>query len=57
MKTKYTAAIALVVGAAIGAAAIQTLHAQTKAPVYVIAQIDVTNPDAYAKEYVPRLWQ
>ena len=30
------------------------LHAQAKAPVYFVAEIDVTNPDAYAKEYAPK---
>jgi uncharacterized protein (DUF1330 family) len=53
MKTNYKVAIALVAGAAIGGAAIQGLHAQAKPPAYVISEIDVTNPDAYAKEYVP----
>jgi uncharacterized protein (DUF1330 family) len=46
-------AIALVAGAAIGGAAIQGLHAQAKPPVYVIAEIDISNPDAYAKEFLP----
>jgi uncharacterized protein (DUF1330 family) len=54
VKTNFKVAIALVAGAAIGGAAIQGLHAQAKPPVYVIAQIDVSNPDAYAKEYVPK---
>ena len=36
-----------------GAAAVQSLHAQSKPPAYVISEIDVTNPDAYAKEFVP----
>ena len=29
------------------------LHAQAKSPVYYIGEIDVTNADAYAKEYQP----
>jgi uncharacterized protein (DUF1330 family) len=37
----------------LGAAAVAELHAQTKPPAYVISQIDVTNDEAYAKEYVP----
>ena len=53
MKTNYKVAIALVAGAAIGGAATQGLHAQAKPPAYVISEIDVTNQDAYAKEYVP----
>jgi uncharacterized protein (DUF1330 family) len=53
VKTNYKVAIALVAGAAIGAAAVQGLHAQAKPPAYVIAEIDVTNQDGYAKEYAP----
>jgi hypothetical protein len=33
---------------------IQGLHAQATPPVYYVAEIDVTNPDAYAKEYAPK---
>lgn len=53
MKTKYMLAIALVTGVAIGGAAIQGLHAQAKAPVYLVAEIDISNVDAYVKEYAP----
>ena len=53
MKTNCKIAIALVAGAAIGGAAIQGLHAQAKPPVYVIGENDVTNGDAYTKEFVP----
>jgi uncharacterized protein (DUF1330 family) len=41
-------------GAALGGAAIQGLHAQAKAPVYYVGEINVTNSDAYAKEYAPK---
>ena len=54
MKTKYTVAFSMLAGAALGAAAIQGLHAQATPPVYYVAEIDVTNPDAYAKEYAPK---
>jgi uncharacterized protein (DUF1330 family) len=53
MKTRYTIALSMFAGAALGAAAIQGLHAQAKPPVYVVSEIDVTNVDAYTKEYVP----
>jgi uncharacterized protein (DUF1330 family) len=43
----------MLAGFALGAAAIQTLHAQGKPPVYVVTEIDVTNVDAYTKEYIP----
>src|SRR2546427_4926783 len=54
MKTRYAVALAVVVGFGLGAVAVQGLHAQAKPPVYYIAEIDVTNPDAYAKEYAPK---
>ena len=54
MKSRYTVALALVAGFGLGAVSIHTLHAQAKPPVFVIAEVDVSNPDAYAKEYVPK---
>ena len=47
MKTNYRVAIALVAGVAIGAAAIQALHAQTKPLAYVIAEVEVTDAPTY----------
>jgi uncharacterized protein (DUF1330 family) len=44
----------MIAGAALGSAAIQALHAQAKPPVYLVTEIDVTNPDAYAKEFAPK---
>jgi uncharacterized protein (DUF1330 family) len=54
MKSRYTVALSMVAGAALGGAAIQGLHAQAKPPVYYVAEIEVTNPEAYAKEYAPK---
>jgi uncharacterized protein (DUF1330 family) len=53
MKAHYTVTLALLAGFGLGAAAIQGLHAQAKPPVYIVSEIDVTNVDAYTKEYVP----
>ena len=53
MKTFHTVTLALLAGIGIGAAAIQTLHAQAKPPVYTVTEIDVSNIDAYVKEYAP----
>lgn len=53
MKTQYTVALAMLTGVAIGGFAVQGLHAQAKPPAFVIAEVDVTNPDSFAKEYVP----
>ncbi|HLH97947.1 MAG TPA: DUF1330 domain-containing protein [Xanthobacteraceae bacterium] len=54
MKVFCAITLAMLTGAAIGAAAVNGLHAQAKAPVYVVTAIDVTNPDAYGKEYAPK---
>lgn len=53
MNSYYTTAGALLVGIAVGVLALQGLHAQAKPPVYTVTEIDVTNVDAYMKEYVP----
>ena len=54
MKMKYIVALSLLTVAAIGAAAIQTLHAQAKPPVYAIALNQLTNAEGYAKDYLPK---
>ena len=38
---------------ALGAVFAGTIKAEGRAPAYVISEIEVTNPEAYAKEYVP----
>jgi uncharacterized protein (DUF1330 family) len=53
VKTQYKVTLAMLASAAVGALAVQGLHAQSKPPVYYIAENDVTNPDAYVKEYLP----
>ena len=53
MKSNYKLVIAMCAGAGLGAATVHGLHAQTKPHAYVISEIDVTDKDAYAKEYVP----
>ena len=54
MKTYITVSCAMLAGMAIGGFAVQGLHAQAKAPVYLITEIDVSNPDAYGKEFAPK---
>ncbi|MGY4504316.1 uncharacterized protein (DUF1330 family) [Bradyrhizobium sp. GM24.11] len=46
-------AIAALTGFGLGVVAVQGLHAQAKPPAYVISEIDVSDADAYAKEYIP----
>ena len=55
MKTSTTAALAALAGAAIGALAVQGIHAQAKPPAaYHIAEIDVSNEDVFNKQWMPK---
>jgi uncharacterized protein (DUF1330 family) len=56
MTRTLTIGMAMLAGAALGAAAVQGLHAQAKPPIYQITEIDLSaaNVDAYAKEYAPK---
>jgi uncharacterized protein (DUF1330 family) len=53
MRTAAAATLALLAGIGIGAGTIQSLHAQAKPPVYMIADNEVTDPEGYRKEYLP----
>ncbi len=53
MKTQYAIALAVLSGLG-GAAAVQGLHAQVKPPVYLVTEINVTNPEAYGNEFAPK---
>jgi uncharacterized protein (DUF1330 family) len=53
MKTKYTLLMATIGGFALGAIAVQALHAQGKPMAYGIAEVTVTDKDAYTKEFLP----
>src|SRR5438105_15178376 len=55
MKQSMTIGMAMLAGAAIGATAIQGLHAQAKPPIYYVSEIDVSNPDAYGREYATNM--
>jgi uncharacterized protein (DUF1330 family) len=54
MKTRTSIALAVIAGFGLGAISIQMLHAQAKPPVYTITEIDVSNNEAYMKEYAPK---
>src|SRR5262249_7809707 len=48
MKTRYTVALSMIVGAALGGAAIQGLHAQAKPPAYLVIEINkVTDAEGF----------
>jgi uncharacterized protein (DUF1330 family) len=53
MRSQHAVALYVLVGFAIGAAAVQGLHAQAKPPAYVVFEINVEQPEQYLKEFVP----
>jgi uncharacterized protein (DUF1330 family) len=53
MNTRSAAALALLAGFAVGAVAVQGLHAAASPPVYVVTEIDIADLDAYQKDYIP----
>ena len=54
MNARNKIALAMFACATLGALGGQALHGQTTRPAYLIGQIDVSNPDGYAKEYLPK---
>ena len=54
MKTHYTIAMAMLAGFGLGTVAVQGLHAQAKVPVYQVTEVEILNPEGYAKDYVPK---
>ena len=53
MSKKTTVLVAMLAGAALGAAGVQVLHAQAKPPAFIIGEIDVRDAGVFAKEYLP----
>jgi uncharacterized protein (DUF1330 family) len=55
MRQYLGVALGMIAGSVLGAAAVTGLNAQVKAPsVYLVSEIDLTNPDAYGKEFAPK---
>ena len=48
MKTRYTVALSMIAGAALGGAAIQGLHAQAKPKAYTVSELETLDPAAQA---------
>lgn len=46
--------LVMVTCTALGALGSQALHGEARPPAYLIGQIDVTDPDGYAREYLPK---
>jgi len=51
MKTHYTLTLAMLAGIAIGAAAVQSLHAQAKPPAIVVSLLEITDEAAYTESH------
>jgi uncharacterized protein (DUF1330 family) len=51
MGTTFKLVVCSIISAALGALAAQALHAQTKPPGYFIAEVDVTDPESFSKDY------
>jgi len=54
MKILFITVLSMLAGIAVGGSAVSRLNAQAKPPAYVIGEIDVTDPENYAKEYLSR---
>ena len=53
MKTHVKLGLAMLAGFGLGAVATQGLNAQGKPLVYTVTEIEITNLDAYVKDYAP----
>jgi uncharacterized protein (DUF1330 family) len=53
MKTAYVITLSLLVGIAIGGLGVQTLYARTRPPAFLVADNEVSDMDAFVKEFVP----
>jgi uncharacterized protein (DUF1330 family) len=54
VKTQYTVAFSMLAGIAVGAVAIQGLHAQSSPKAYVVTEIEVINQEAQ-NAYIPKV--
>jgi uncharacterized protein (DUF1330 family) len=54
IRTSKIAFLSAIGGVAVGALAVQTLHAQSKPPAFYIALNDISNPAAYIKEFASK---
>src|SRR5690348_18365413 len=46
--------LGMLASASLGGLTVEELHAQVNPPVYFVGEIDVSDPDGYAKEYLPK---
>jgi len=53
MRTTRVIAFSIVAGIVLGAGLVEALHAQSKPLAYVVGEINVTDPEGFAKEFSP----
>ena len=51
---RIVSGLGMLASAALGGLTVEHVHAQVKPPVYFVGEIEVSNPEGYAKEYLPR---
>ena len=54
MNSRCRIGLVMLTCTALGAFGSQALHGETTPPAYLIGQIDVSDPDGYAREYLPK---
>ena len=54
MGSRYKIGLVMLTCVALGALGSGVLHGQARPPAYLIGQIDVSDPDGYANEYLPK---
>src|ERR1700737_4506221 len=54
MKLQYGFALTAIAGVIVGGAAVQYLHAQSKPPIYYVAEFNSADPEGYMREYAPK---
>jgi uncharacterized protein (DUF1330 family) len=54
MHPRYRIGLVILTCSAAGALGGEALHSQARPPAYLIGQIDVSDPDGYAREYLPK---
>ena len=52
-RTTMTVGLSILAGAALGAAAVETLHAQAKPLAFQIAEVTIKDQDGFNKEFLP----
>lgn len=54
MNARYKNGLVVFACIALGALGSEALHGQARPPAYLIGQIDVRDPEGYAREYIPK---